>query len=74
MERQIDWETCIPLENEARARYTVRLSPETVEELDAFRHDNRWNLPWITSTRSNFIETAVRFLLKVVKSRPHGVI
>ncbi len=67
-----EWETCLPQPGEPRKDYHARLTPSTVAEIDQFRRENRWKMPYLVATRSLFVETACKFLLKTLKTGPNG--
>jgi len=69
----MDWTESICDPNTPRKDFHTRLTPATVAEIDAFRKENRWKLPFLCATRSLFLETAARFLLATLKSGPIGV-
>jgi hypothetical protein len=62
----IRWPECVPLPEDRRADTHVMLCPQTVKEVDDFRRAHRWEMPWLCATRSLFIETAVRYLLRTL--------
>jgi len=69
---KIDWVDSLPGPEVRRITYSARIDSAVVEEIDAFRRQHKANLPWLCATRSLFIETAVRHLLKTLKSTGAG--
>ena len=67
------WAECLPLPETPKKTTSIRLDPQLIEEIDTYRHLNRWEMPWLTATRSAFLETAARFLLKTLKTGPTAV-
>lgn len=68
------WIDCVPAPDEPKNDVHARLNPQTIEDIDAYRRKNRWEYPYLCSTRSLFIETAVRFLLAHLKTPPTAAI